>query len=194
MDTFSSEKNSLFDNYSKYLYLVLKEGGYPHEIICYFFLKTLPDWTPKKIVEHFSDKSLNDLCAYIEHNYLVPEIVYSDHSFPADNDSWDRIIILCFRNLRITLSQRVQEIIKPKHNDAWHRWSSILSKTTADTSLPDYFGKSPEHDISNWANNVKNSIMKLMKKTENIEHTFCELVARDISTLEKYYRDKKGVD
>jgi hypothetical protein len=203
MVSLHNDKKISFEDYSKFLLMALKCGGYPHEIICYFFSKALISningelvqiWPPRRIVKQLSDTSLYDLCGYLEYTYCVPENTYHYFNFSSDNVLWDKIIIICFRYLYIALDKKVEEIsrTKPKDHGAKSRWRRIMSNHAGVTSLSDYFGIDPAHDIENWSSNVVSRIKNLMQGNKNINRTFDELLAEDIPLFKKYCTSRKN--
>ena len=171
-----------FEAYTKILIITLWKGGYPHEILCCMFNKCLSewaeetdeeaelnepkiiDWTPRKIVIELSDTSLSKLCTSLEKDYI------SLSALPEE------LVSACFRLLYQRMYMKVDKIINPFDRVARKRWSKILNHFVGETALCDYFGKSPEDNISDWSHRVLRTVRQFMVEGDWLERPLEELL------------------
>lgn len=171
-----------FEAYTKILMITLWKGGYPHEILCCMFNKCLSewaeetdekaqldepkiiDWTPRRIVRELSDTSLSKLCTTLEKDYISLSVLPEE------------LVSACFGLLYRRMYMKVHEIIKPSDHNAQERWSKILNRLVGETALCDYFGKSPEDNISDWSYRVLRTVRQFMVEGDWLERPLEELL------------------
>ena len=180
-------KQFTFEEYSKYLFLQLSKGGYPHEIICFLLKQNGFGLSNRDIIAILCDKrfTLYDIAAFLAVNYQPSILIDECFVSILDTELWNRVVVLCFRNLEIALNYKVGDMIKSKDSTARRRWHSILQQKVGETRFDDYFGKDPSHDISNWVANVVRNLTKWINREDFATLSFDDLVEKEMPKFEK---------
>jgi len=151
----------LHERYLTCLNVLMQEGGYPHQIIAFAFNQLIfagdsyqgrHNGYAGRVVRELSDIPLVHLCARLEAEYL--------RHF-ATEDVQD--IRRCFEPLRLRMDCRVKDVISDNPSRA-RLGREILEMKLGDTILKQYYGKDPEHNISDWSNKIKQKVLRCMLK------------------------------
>lgn len=132
----------------KLLRVTFSDGGPPHQLIAFGFNKLLSGWGPKKIVEKLSSLTLRKLCEKLIEEYRNESLL------PIER------IEEFFQSLKVRMENRVDEILDETSRKVY---KEILKKRVGETTLKEYFGKDPEHNISDWSDKVKKRVFRIWK-------------------------------
>lgn len=131
----------------QFLKLTFSQGGPPHQLISFGFNKLLCGWGPSEIVEKLSPVLLEKLT-----DHLIAG--YKEESSLADY-----IIKDCFNPLKEKMTEKVKDVLEDEISR--DTYVKLLENKVADTALENYYGKDPEHNISDWSNKVSKRVARL---------------------------------
>ena len=132
-----------FEQSQTLLCCLFTKGGPPHHTLAFLFNKLLC-YGPKRIVEEISDTELFELAERGRTEYR------EQSGIPA------RWIDPCFKILDVQLTRSAEEV-----NHGGHPGDpSPLAVVVGRTMLNEYYGKDPEHDISQWSYRVAKKVLK----------------------------------
>jgi DNA-directed RNA polymerase specialized sigma24 family protein len=135
--------NSAYKIALEYLF---RNGGYPHQVIVFAFIKLVDHWKPQKIIDKLSDLPLRQLCKRLYQEYLT------ESNLPEEE------IVFCFSYLEQGMDRLVGEVITDSASR--EKLKAYLDKSIGDTLLKDYFGKDASHSISDWCDKVRKRLGK----------------------------------
>jgi hypothetical protein len=140
--------NPLIDLYGMKKYMsVIIESGYCHQVLMFCFRVLIDDWPLDKIHNELTGKLLDDIF-----DRFINE--YSNQSgIPC------YILILFFIKMREKLALKLVDTISKYDPGSRTRLVDYLNDITGATYLNYYFGKDPDHDISDWCNQVKKKVI-----------------------------------
>lgn len=159
-----------FERHAIPLIVTLWKSCYPHEKLCFLMIKCLEkpdgiDWTPKAVVEAFSEWTLRDFAVKILEDYA------SISNIPQE------VIEACFLKILFQdMERRVKDVIKRNDHGARWRWKAILKTKVSDTRLSDYFENNPPANISNWMHQVHKRLKKFLKEGKWLERPLEDLL------------------
>ncbi|MEI8348870.1 MAG: hypothetical protein WCI77_01850 [Candidatus Omnitrophota bacterium] len=133
----------------QFLKLTFSKGGPPHQLISFGFNKLLRGWGPQEIVEKLSPVLLEKLAGQLI-------LSYQEESCLADY-----IVEDCFSPLKGKLVEKVKDVLKDQISR--DTYVQLLEKKAAETFLENYYGKDPEHNISDWSNKVSKRVARLLQ-------------------------------
>jgi DNA-directed RNA polymerase specialized sigma24 family protein len=139
--------DELLAKYEQFLRLTFSKGGPPHQLISFGFNKLLYGWGPQEIVEKLSPVLLERLT-----DQLISS--YKEESCLADY-----IVKDCFNPLKQKMSEKVKNVLEDQVSR--DTYAKLLESKAADTVLKDYYGRDPEHNISDWSNKVGKRVARL---------------------------------
>lgn len=133
----------------EFLKITFSEGGAVHQLEVFGFNKLVSGWGPKDIVIKLSPSLLKDLCRQLISSYkaesCLPGYIVDD----------------CFLPLAQKMQDKVGEALEDENSR--RAYVDLLELKSGDTVLKAYFGKDPEHNISDWSDKVKNRVLRLIK-------------------------------
>jgi len=146
-DDFS--RDEYLEKCREFLKITFSEGGAAHQLEVFGFNKLISGWGPKDIVVKLSPSSLKDLCQQLILSYkaesCLPGYVVDD----------------CFLPLAEKMQSKVSETLGDENSR--RAYVDLLEIRTGETLLKAYFGKDPEHNISDWSDKVKKRVLRLVK-------------------------------
>jgi len=145
------EKKILLINlYNKVLKIAMLEAGVPHQSLVTCLTKMMSGWNPKNVVNELSEKNIEEITEIFKKDIYS----YIDKNVEKLDD------IFC--NFNVKIRMKLKYLLKQGTGSNY--LIEILEKEVKNTKLKDYFGKNPEHNISDWSNKVKIRILKIFRK------------------------------
>lgn len=144
----STKKDSIISMSEIKKYMgIISESGYPHAVLTYLHHSTLEDCKIEKILNEYSENYLEDM--------------YFDfvNSFSEQSGIPTYVVIIFTIKLKEKLNQKLKEIISKNDSITPVKLKNYLSQIVGDTRLNIYYGKSKEHDISDWCSKVRRKTM-----------------------------------
>lgn len=133
----------------EFLKITFSEGGAAHQLEVFGFNKLISGWGPKGIVVELSSSFLKDLCRQLISSYkaesCLPGYIVDD----------------CFLPLVRKMEVRVSEDLEDENSRV--AYAGLLDEKTGETVLRSYFGKDPEHNVSDWSDKVRRRVLRLIK-------------------------------
>ncbi|MFA5008295.1 MAG: hypothetical protein WC546_03635 [Candidatus Omnitrophota bacterium] len=136
----------------QFLKATFSEGGPPHQLLSFGFSKLISGWGPQEIVQKLSPVLLQKLT-----NQLI--VSYKEESLLPDYAIKD-----CFGPLENKMAEKVKDALEDETSRGIY--AKLLNAFVADTFLENYYGKDPEHNISDWSNKVGKRVLKLLNARE----------------------------
>ena len=138
------------ENCEKFLKLTMSYGGPPHQIIVFGFNKLIEGWGPKDIVKELSPSGLRDLSQKLAFSYREESRL---PGYTVDN---------CFKPLNEKMSKKVEEVLEDEVSRK--TYINLLRLIVGRSILNQYYGKDPEHNISDWSDKVRKRVLRLIKE------------------------------
>ncbi len=139
------------ERYSRFLEITFSQGGPPHQLITFGFNKLISNWGPQEIVKELSSVPLQELIEKLISNYG------EESELPA------YIVKDCFKPLKDKMDKKVRETLEDEVSR--NTYIRITEDKVGKTVLKNYYGKDPEHSISDWSDKVMKRIRRLIKNS-----------------------------
>jgi len=137
------------DKYMEFLEITFSQGGPPHQLITFGFNKLISNWGPQDIVKELSLVLLQELT----------DKLISDYEEESELPAY--IVKNCFKPLKDNMDKKVKEVLQDKVSR--DTYIKMMENKVGKTVLNNYYGKDPEHNISDWSNKVMKRIRRLIK-------------------------------
>jgi len=138
------------DKYNEFLEITFSQCGPPHQLITFGFNKLI-DWGPQDIVKELSLVLLRELT----------ERLISD--FEGESKLPAYIVRNCFKPLKDKMDKKLKEVLEDEVSK--NTYINLIENKTGKTVLKNYYGKDPEHNISDWSDKVLKRIRRLTKSS-----------------------------
>lgn len=128
----------------------LNEAGYPHMVMAFCYRNLIQQWSIERMRKELSICNLDQILDGFINQYA------KQSEIPVF------VVNLYFIDLKEQLNKRVKNILLKNDSVMPIRMEKYLNWLTGWTLLEFYYGKDPEHSISDWCNKVKQKAMKRM--------------------------------
>lgn len=145
----SDELEDRLAEFENLLRITFDQGGYPHQLIAFGFIKLL-EWKPSEIVDELKGITLRELARKLEDDY-VSTLEYES-----------KIVRNCFKPLHQKMESSLKEVIPSE--DSRRIVTASPKEKVGNTKLPDYWGAKPEANLANWCYKVRQRVIRIMVK------------------------------